>query len=84
MAWAFVAVTTGPASQTRLPRFEVVLALEIGGQDGAGGIVFFATGIPGWTASTPEQETTDLKNQADWLKEQLDAIQKRIDELTSK
>lgn len=45
---------------------------------------FFATGIPGWAASTPEQETNDLKNQADWLKEQLDAIQKRIDELTSK
>lgn len=45
---------------------------------------FFATGIPGWEAPTPEQETTDLKAQADLLKEQLDAIQRRIDELASK
>lgn len=45
---------------------------------------FFATGIPGWAAITPEQEATDLNTQANWLKSQLDAIQKRIDELTSK
>lgn len=45
---------------------------------------FYATGIPGWVTPTSEQETADLKAQADWLKGQLDAIQKRIDELTSK
>jgi hypothetical protein len=45
---------------------------------------FYATGIPGWVPPTTEQETADLKAQADWLKGQLDAIQKRIDELTSK
>jgi len=45
---------------------------------------FFATGIPGWVTPTPEQETADLKAQADLLKGQLDAIQKRIEELTSK
>jgi len=45
---------------------------------------FYATGVPGWVTSTPEQETADLKAQADWLKGQLDAIQKRIEELTSK
>jgi hypothetical protein len=45
---------------------------------------FFATGIPGWAAATPEQETADLHAQADWLKAQLDAIQKRIDKITSK
>jgi hypothetical protein len=31
----------------------------------------------------PEQETADLKAQADYLKTQLDAIQKRIEELTT-
>ena len=45
---------------------------------------FFATGIPGWVPPTPEQETADLKAQADWLKGQLDAIQKRIEELEQK
>jgi hypothetical protein len=45
---------------------------------------YYATGVPGWVAPTPEQETADLKTQADWLKEQLDAIQKRIEELGSK
>jgi Family of unknown function (DUF5320) len=45
---------------------------------------FFATGVPGWAATTPEQETADLYTRADWLKGQLDAIQKRIEELTSK
>jgi Family of unknown function (DUF5320) len=45
---------------------------------------FFATGIPGWAVTEPEQETTFLKNQADLLKTQLDAIQKRIEELEAK
>ncbi len=44
---------------------------------------FFATGIQGQLTPTPEQETADLKAQADLLKAQLDAIQKRIEELTS-
>jgi hypothetical protein len=45
---------------------------------------FYATGIPGWVAPTAEQETADLKAQAEFLQLQLDAIQKRIEELTSK
>jgi len=45
---------------------------------------FYAAGIPGWVPPTPEQETADLKAQADFLRTQLDAIQKRIEELTSK
>lgn len=45
---------------------------------------FFATGIPGWVPPTPEQETADLKAQADLLKEQLDVIQKRIAEIEPK
>lgn len=44
---------------------------------------FYATGVPGWAPSAPEeQEIADLKAQADQLKMQLDAIQKRIQELT--
>lgn len=42
---------------------------------------FYATGIPGRVLLTPEQETADLKAQAEKLKEQLDAIQKRLKEL---
>lgn len=42
---------------------------------------FFATGVPGWAAVTPEQETADLKAQADYLKAELDATQKRLEDL---
>jgi hypothetical protein len=45
---------------------------------------FYATGVPGWVTPTLEQETADLKAQADWLKGQLDAIQKRIEEIEPK
>ncbi|MBN1428533.1 MAG: DUF5320 domain-containing protein [Anaerolineae bacterium] len=44
---------------------------------------FFATGVPGWVPPTPEQEVADLKAQAELMKGQLDAIQKRIEDLTS-
>lgn len=44
---------------------------------------FYATGVPGWVALTPEQETAELKARADWLKGQLDAVQKRIEKLTA-
>jgi hydrogenase maturation factor HypE len=45
---------------------------------------FYATGITGWAAPTAEQETANLKAQAEFLQSQLDAIQKRIEELESK
>jgi hypothetical protein len=45
---------------------------------------FYASGVPGWVTPTPEQETADLKAQADLLKAQLDAIQKRIEEIELK
>jgi hypothetical protein len=45
---------------------------------------FNTTGITRWAPPTPEQEAADLKTQADLLKTQLDAIQKRIEELTDK
>lgn len=44
---------------------------------------YYATGFPGWVAPTPEQESADLTAQAEVLKAQLDAIQKRIEELTA-
>lgn len=44
---------------------------------------FYATGLLGWMTPTPEQEAADLKAQAEWLKGQLDAIQKRIEDLAS-
>jgi len=57
---------------------------------------FYATGLPGWarfgyvppegvpsayTAPIPEQELDALKQQAEYLKGQLDAISKRMSEL---
>jgi hypothetical protein len=45
---------------------------------------FYGTGIPGWVAPTLDQETADLKAQTDWLKGQLDAIQKCIEEIEPK
>ena len=51
--------------------------------------MFYATGLPGWMRAgyappTPEQEVTALKNESAWLKDQLDAINKRIEELEHK
>jgi hypothetical protein len=45
---------------------------------------FYAAGGPDWATPAQEQETADLKAQADMLKVQLDAIQKRIDELSAR
>ena len=45
---------------------------------------FYATGVPGWVMPTTEQEVDNLKAQADWLKTQLDTIQKRLEEITAK
>jgi hypothetical protein len=42
---------------------------------------FYATGVPGWVPPIPEQEIAELTAWADQLKTQLDAIQKRIEEL---
>ncbi len=50
---------------------------------------FWATGLPGWTRyggvpQTAEQEMDVLKNQAGLLKDQLEQIQKRLEELEDK
>lgn len=44
---------------------------------------FFAASVPAWAPPTPEQEAADLKAQAEWMKGQLDAIQKRIEDISS-
>jgi hypothetical protein len=51
---------------------------------------YYATGMPrwAWTGYTqrqppPEEELATLKQQAEWLKEELDEINRRIEELES-
>jgi hypothetical protein len=48
--------------------------------------IFYATGLPRWVrvGFAPQQETEALKEQAGWLKDQLDAINKRIEEIEQK
>lgn len=51
--------------------------------------MFYATGLPGWQSYgyspvSQQDETESLKTQAGWLKEQLDAINKRLEEIESK
>ncbi len=49
--------------------------------------MFYATGLPGWmrfAPPTPQQETDALKAQAEALKQELDAINKRIADLEGK
>jgi len=43
---------------------------------------FYATGLPGWLRA--QDEVSTLKNQADYLKSELEAIQARIQDLESK
>ena len=62
--------------------FDAVLALDKEVQVAAGGIAFFLRKMPGWATLIPEQETANLKAQTDLLQVQLDAIQKRIEEVT--
>jgi hypothetical protein len=48
---------------------------------------FYATGRPGWVrygpdaGEAPADETESLKAQAEWLRDELDAIDKRLQEL---
>jgi hypothetical protein len=50
--------------------------------------MFYATGLPGWmrfgTAPAPEQELAALKAQAESLKNQLDAINQRMEAMEQK
>lgn len=45
---------------------------------------FYATGIPGWMRVQKEDEISILKNQADYLKSELEAIQSRVQDLEGK
>jgi hypothetical protein len=69
-----------PAMPPRGPGF------GFGGGRRGGRHMFYTTGLPGWQrfGNAPlatQQEAVALKAQADWLKAQLDAIDKRIEEL---
>lgn len=64
---------------------------QFGGRGGGRGWRnrYYATGLPRWARPdfapmTQDQELSGLKNAADWLKDQLDAISRRIDELEKK
>lgn len=51
--------------------------------------MYYATGLPGWARPSaapvaPEQEMARLKNEADWLKNQLESLNHRIEELEPK
>jgi hypothetical protein len=47
---------------------------------------FFATGVSGriWTNADPAAEKQALKSQSEYLQTEIDAIKKRLDELTAK
>jgi hypothetical protein len=50
---------------------------------------YYATGLTWWqraraVAPAPEQELTGLRNEAEWLKNQLEAVTRRIEELDKK
>jgi hypothetical protein len=71
-------------------------ANPVGGRGGGRGWrnQFYATGVPGWARAgypagfpaepTSEQEQQSLKQEAQYLRESLDAVNKRIEELGSK
>ena len=61
---------------------------------GAAGNMYYATGLPAWARggvippappvqATPDQEMMELRTQASWLAQQLEAIQRRIEALGS-
>ena len=83
---------TGRRAGNDMPGFNNTAALRQGpgfGFRGAGHgrrCMFYATGLPGWrrfnpSPPAPKVEVDSLKAQADWLKEQLDLINKRIEEM---
>jgi hypothetical protein len=72
-----------PGCANLAPGFRGGFGLRRGGRGGGWRHRFYATGVPGRVALTPEQEAADLKAQSEWLRGQLDVIQKRIEELSS-
>lgn len=73
-----------PGFSNPVPRY----GMRFGGGGGGHGWRhwFYATGRPGWARtganpSAPEQQLAGLKHAAEWLKGELDAISRRIEEL---
>jgi Family of unknown function (DUF5320) len=71
-----------PGHENSVPRFHFGYGSGLWGTGRGWRHRYYATGIPGWVPPTQEQEIANLKAQAEWLKNQLDAIQKRIDEIS--
>jgi hypothetical protein len=51
--------------------------------------MYYATGLPEWQRSMytpvpPQEEAESLKAQSNWLKDQLDAVEKRLKDLEEK
>ncbi len=53
------------------------------GWGGGGAWAYGPPPAPAWGAPSPEQELEALRSQADWLKQQMEAINQRIQQLES-
>lgn len=75
-----------PGYANPAPRFGPGLGYRSGGRGWRN--MYYATGLPGWArwgaappAPPAQQELADLKAQAGWLADRLEAIKKRIEAL---
>jgi hypothetical protein len=76
-----------PGDANPVPRLGLARGFRGGGRGWRH--MFYATGLPRWARAgfappTPQQEAEALKEQAGWLKDQLDAINKHIEEIEQK
>jgi hypothetical protein len=83
----FCAGYNAPGFATSAARFGVQRGYGGGGRGWRH--MFYATGLPGWARPgavplTSEQELTWLKNEAELLKDQLEALNRRMEELETK
>jgi hypothetical protein len=80
-----------PGFSNPVPGYGMQFGGRFGGWGGGHGWRhwFYASGLPGWARAgaappVPEQELAGLKHEAEWLKGELDAINRRIEELEKK
>ncbi len=81
-----------PGYANAAPGFGRGMGYRAGGGGRGWRNMYYATGLPAWARggvtppaapvqAAPEQEMTELRTQADWLAQQLEAIQRRIEAL---